>query len=304
MADMTVLLLALLLPAAADAGTQARRIEHGGLRRSYRLHVPPDLKKPAPLVVVLHGGGGRGRGMERMSGFSELADKEGFLVAYPDGEGRNWFDGRQGDFSKAHKERRDDAGFVAAMIEEIARDFEVDRARVYATGISNGGFFSHYLGATRSELFAAIAPVVGGLADPFHKEFAPKRPVAVLVAQGTEDPLVPYAGGGVSAFKRERGRLIPTGEALRLWVKADGCGEALQETELPDADPRDGCRVKRLTWTSCKKGTEVQLLRMEGAGHTWPSGPQYLPKMMIGGVCRDFGSAYIWEFFKAHPRVE
>ena len=88
--------VALALPAAADRATQAHTLEVGGVTRSYLLHVPPALPAgSAPLVLVFHGGGGTGTGVERLTRFSELADREGVLVAYPDGIGRNWYDGRE-----------------------------------------------------------------------------------------------------------------------------------------------------------------------------------------------------------------
>jgi len=97
------------LPAAADGATQAHTIEVGGLTRTYLMHVPPSLPAGgAPLVLVFHGGGGDGPGTERLTRFSELADREGLLVAYPEGIGRNWYDGREFTGSRAHRERIDD----------------------------------------------------------------------------------------------------------------------------------------------------------------------------------------------------
>ncbi|MBI5208639.1 MAG: prolyl oligopeptidase family serine peptidase [Elusimicrobia bacterium] len=295
-----ILAAALLCPAGARAArTVVRKVSAGGLERSYRLHVPDAAKIPAPLVVALHGGGGTARGMVGFSRLVPLSDREGFIVAYPESGSRNWYDGREGEFSGAHRDRRDDAAFIVAMIDAIHKEHPVDQDRVYATGVSNGAFLSNYIAATHAKRFAAIAPVVGGIADPFHKAFAPEEPVSVLVVQGTEDPLVPYGGGNVA---RGRGKVIATEEALRLWVKADGCEPEPRTDLLPDLDPGDGCRVERSVWSGCRGGTEVVLLKMAGAGHAWPGGSQYLPKRIIGRVCRDFDSSLIWEFFKSHPK--
>ena len=294
------LFVAFLVPSPARAARVAvKTIEVGGLKREYRLYVPDSTKSPAPLIVALHGGGATARGMVGFSRLLPLADRAGFIAAVPAAGSRNWSEGREGDFSGAHRERRDDAGFIVAMVDAIHREHPVDRDRVYATGISNGAFLSHYLAATRAGIFAAIAPVVGGMADPFHKSFAPVEPVSVLVIQGTEDPLVPYGGGAVA---RGRGKLIPTDETLRLWATADRCGGEPKAETLPDLDPQDRCRVHRFTWSGCRGGTELVLLKMEGAGHTWPGGSQYLPKRIIGRVCRDIDASVIWEFFKAHPK--
>jgi polyhydroxybutyrate depolymerase len=128
----------------------------------------------------------------------------------------------------------------------------------------------------------------------------PERPVAVLMMNGTEDPLMPYGGGGVAG---DRGRIIPTDDAVAFWLKADGIAGKPESLSLPDADPGDGCRVHLSVWSGGKEGTVVALYRIDGGGHTWPGGSQYLPKAIIGGTCRDFDATkVIWDFFKAHPR--
>lgn len=284
--------------------TREQTVEVGDRTRTYYLHVPPRLprKRALPLVLVFHGGGGRATGTETfLTHFSDLADRDGFLVAYPEGVGQHWNDGRDNPSSAAAKQDVDDLGFVVALIDAVARAHPLDRRRVYATGISNGGIFSHYLAANHADLIAAIAPVAGGLADPFSKRFHSKGPVSVLILQGTDDPLVPYTGGRLRAG--DRGRVIPTTEAVKLWVKHDGCDEKPAEETLPDRDPADGCTVKRFTYAHGRNGTEVVLYRIEGGGHTWPGGPQYLPPRLIGRVCRDIdGSAVIWDFFQKHPK--
>lgn len=285
----------------AERATGARTIRVGGLTRTYFLRVPRNAGPgPAPLVLVFHGGGGNGPGTERLTRFSALADREGFLVAYPEGIGRNWYDGREFAGSRAHREHIDDVGFVAALLDAIPRVHPVDPHRVYATGISNGAIFSHYLAARLSSRIAAIAPVVGGIADPPEPWFRPEQPVSVLVIQGTADPLVPYHGGPV-AFGR--GRIIDTDEAVRRWAAADGAAREPVEEALPAGNRRDHCGGARTTYAGGRDGSEVALVRLQGGGHTWPGGAQYLPAMLVGRVCRDFdATALIWDFFRAHPK--
>lgn len=237
--------------------------------------------------------------MERFCGLNAIADTAGFLVAYPDGVEKNWNDGRAVEASRAHREQIDDVGFVDAVLEDIARRHPVDPKRVYATGISNGAFMSHWLGAERSSRFAAIAPVVGGMAPTIAADFGPAEPVSVLVLQGTEDPLVPYAGG---AIKYGRGQTVSTDSTLKKWVRHDGCGEPMIE-DLPDRDPEDGTTIRRTTWSGGRDGAEVVLYRIEGGGHTWPGGSQYLPQGLIGRVSREIdANAVIWDFFLRHPK--
>ena len=293
---LALLSLCLCLPACAD---ERRVLESGGVKREYLLHVPKGLSVKAPLVLMFHGGGGFAKRMARFSGFNELADRGRFLVAYPQGLYRQWNDGREAGASRTHEAGTDDVGFVARVLDDVARRHDVDPARVYATGISNGGIFCHWLAAHMADRICAIAPVAGGVAPALARDFRPARPVSVLVIQATDDPLVPYGGGAVA---KERGSIVPTEEALRLWIGRGKCWATGYSEDLPDRDPKDGCTVRRTTWSRCDDLTEVVLLRETGAGHTWPSGPQYLPKRLVGRVCRDISSADIWEFFMLHPR--
>jgi polyhydroxybutyrate depolymerase len=295
-------LTGLAVSAAEPLRSTKHEIPAGGRTRTYRLYAPASLQKskPAPLVLVFHGGRGDSESVERLTGFDALSDREGFLVAYPDGFAKQWNDGREVTDFETYKERVDDVAFVAALIDAIAKEHPVDPKRVFATGISNGGIFSHYLAARLSSRIAAIAPVAGGIAEPFRASFKPERPVSVLMMNGNEDPLVPYDGGGVAGGKH--GRVVPTEVAARLWTEADGC--ARDETDvLPDTNPDDGCRVQRRRWRGGREGTEVVLYTFEGGGHTWPGGPQYLPRLVVGRVCLDVDATpAIWEFFKTHPR--
>src|SRR3970040_1470534 len=127
--------------------TVARTMRFGGLERTYLLHVPGGFPqgRPAGLVFVLHGGGGTGRNMERMTRFSELADREGFIAVYPDAVERNWNDGRDAPNIRAQQENVDDVGFIGALIALLTREFGIDPRRVHSTGISNGAFMSQRL---------------------------------------------------------------------------------------------------------------------------------------------------------------
>ena len=289
------------------SGPVRKAIEVGGQRREFLLHIPPNLdaRRPAPLVFAFHGAGGSDSGIERMTRFDVLADRDGVIVAFPQGIAREWNGGRNPRGIPAPSKDVDDLRFVEAIIEAVSREHRVDPKRIFATGISAGGIFSSYLGARMSGRFAAVAPVVGGLAAPVAADFKPDHPVSVLVIQGTADPIMPFDGGEVAenVGKGRRGTIVSTQQALTLWVRGDGCSETPSRGEVPDRDPRDGCRAAVSTWPRGKNGTEVTFFRVEGGGHTWPGGPQYLPERIIGKVCRDFdASATIWEFFKAHPK--
>ena len=302
MGGMTRFVFIFTLTAFFAHASEQLTLSIGGLARTCVLHIPPglDAQTPAPLVLVLHGGGGHGAGMENFTHFSGLADREHFIVAYPDGVDHNWNDGRDNPRASPAHNKIDELAFFDALIAEIGRRHPLDARRIYVTGISNGGFMSFTLAARRAGIFAAVAPVSSGIANPIAADFAPVAPVSLLILQGTADPIVPYAGGEVL---KDHGRFIPTDDAVKFWLKADACAPDPVRAELPDRDPTDGCHVTTFTWINSKNNITVCLYRIEGGGHAWPGGSQYLLARVIGRVCRDFDATEtIWAFFKAHPK--
>lgn len=287
-------------PSAAGT-TVARTITAGGRQRTYLLYLPPAAARRTPmaLLFVLHGGGGTGQRMSSFTGFSGLADRHGFAVVYPDAVDRNWNDGREAQQIRAQHEEIDDVAFFAAMIDALSKELPVDPDRIYATGISNGGFMSQLLAVRLSHRLAAIAAVAAGMA-PSVAEQPPKEPISVLVMNGTEDRLVPYRGGDVVG---NRGKTIATDKIVQKWKVHNQCAEGPVATVLPDKDPSDGTTVTQVTYTRCARGTEVVLYTIEGGGHTWPGGAQYLPARIVGRVSRDISATeVIWQFFARHPR--
>lgn len=291
---------------AQDPGagaTSHHSVEAGGLKRSFYVHVPAGLArdKPAPLVFIFHGSGDNGLGMESFSKFSKLADREGFIAAYPDAVSKNWNDGREASAIFSQFTKVDDVAFVSAAIRAINRGHRIDPARIFAAGFSNGGIFVHFLASRLSDQLAAIADLSGGIAEPLAPKFKPESPMSVLMIHGTRDPMVPYGGGDVDfgGF----GRIIDTRDALRLWQKRLGTGAPPETGKLADTDSKDQCRVSWTRWSGLKEGTELLAYTIEGGGHTWPGGPQFLPVEVIGNVCRDFDATeVIWDFFKKHPK--
>jgi polyhydroxybutyrate depolymerase len=222
----------------------ARTLVVDGLKRSFLLHVPAQHRGPLPLVIVLHGGGGTARGMKTLTRgkFDELADREGFVVAYPDGVGKHWNDGRPPGEDEATREHVDDVAFLKAMIEAIGREVTIDPKRVFATGISNGGMMSHRLACDLSAQIAAIAPVVGALSPLLSEHCRPSRPVPVLAVNGTADPLVPYGGGQVHFGSKQLGEALSAPATVERWAKLDSCHSPSADSDLPDVDPSDGVK--------------------------------------------------------------
>ncbi|MBK8648476.1 MAG: prolyl oligopeptidase family serine peptidase [Gemmatimonadetes bacterium] len=201
---------AILGRSSGQRGAQDRlTLQHGGRTRSYTLHVPERVRQenaPVPLVIMLHGGGGNADNAESMSGFSPKADREGFIVAYPDGTGGGrapmftWNAGHCCGYAMQNKV--DDVGFIGALIDQVQRDHRIDPDRIYVTGMSNGGMMSHRVGIGLADRVAAIAPVVGAV---FGDEASPRAPVSAIIINGMRDESVPYDGGKSGGLARVRG---------------------------------------------------------------------------------------------------
>lgn len=252
-------------------------------------------------MLAFHGGNSNGAQTEILTGFSLVADHKQFLVVYPEAIEKNWNDGRRQQQFPAQRFNINDVQFADDIITAVSKEHMVDAQRIYVTGISNGAMLTHLVAMHLSEKIAAGAAVAGGFAEPAVGQFAPKQPVSMLIIHGTADPQVPYKGGGVDEGKR--GRIIGAERVAKLWVDGNGCQTPAETGELPDLAPFDQCRVHWQNWPHGRNGTDVTLYTIEGGGHTWPGSLQFLPKFIIGPVCRDFhATAVIWDFFEKHPK--
>jgi polyhydroxybutyrate depolymerase len=259
------------------------------------------------LVLILHGGGGTGDGMERtltLGGFNNLSDKHQFIAVYPDGYEKHWNDGRKIISDPAHLENLNDVGFIVALIENLTNEYHVNTEKVFVTGISNGAMMSFRLAIEVPNLFAAIAPVAGALPldqIPLHNS---SIPVSVCVISGTHDNLVPWKGGMVGTKRNPRGEVISIPGTIQYWVGHNMCNCTPENSILPDIDPRDRTRVYLDKYSNGLNDTEVFLYKIENGGHTWPGGHQYFPRFLIGRTCRDIdANEVIWDFFASHARV-
>src|SRR4030095_3865189 len=269
-----------------------------GIERVYIVHVPSGLNTGIayPLILVLHGGGGNAKQMMKFSKFNKTADNESFIAVYPEGYRKNWSDGRIGDELPM---ARDDVKFISMMLDTIASKYSIDTGRIFATGISNGGFFSIYLAYKLSNRILAVAPVCAAIPENLKDKFTLTNPVSMMLINGTEDPLVKYEGGSVGFREGDRGKSISTDETINIWIKQIGCNNTPMEEKLPDINKEDDCKAVKYTYSGRVKGSEVVLIKIEGGGHTWPGGMQYLPKLFVGTVCKDFNANdVICEFFK------
>ncbi|MEC3917853.1 extracellular catalytic domain type 1 short-chain-length polyhydroxyalkanoate depolymerase [Nocardia sp. CDC160] len=293
-------------PLARAAADTTVTLEFGGLQRQYLIHYPANHPPGAlPAVLVFHGGGGSAQNTASAFGFDKLSDADGFLAIYPEGYEKSWNDGR-GDDTNASAANIDDVGFVAAVIDRLIANDSVDPARVYATGMSNGGMFTEDLGCRLSDKLAAIAPVAGPLPEADVSACAPTHSLPVLEIHGTSDPIVPYDGGVVRITSGHHGAgsspVLSVDATQQLWREKNAC-DAASTTQLPQRTD-DGTSVT-VQSSDCANGTTVQLYSIANGGHTWPGGPQYLPQALVGKVSHQFdASEVIWRFlsqFRKQP---
>lgn len=267
-----------------------------GVKRIYFVHTPKSgSSKPLPVVFVFHGGGGNAARMPAFTGFNTLADQNGFLVVYPNGLDHHWNDGREG------AQKTSDVEFIVALLDQLGRDYFIDPHRIYATGMSNGGFFSLRIAWQLSSRFAAVASVAATLPVALLEQDKTPQPISVMMINGTDDPLVPFRGGWMKIG--QSGNILSFADSIALWVKQDGCNPKPSMTSLPDRDPNDGTTVQCTVYSAGKNDTEVIGYTIQGGGHTWPGGKPYLPEKIIGKTCHDFNaSEVIWEFFSRHRK--
>ena len=284
-------------PAAIGPGGHTRTVMMGKQSRTYIVHVPKDYdpKKPAPVVLALHGAAMNGSMMVWFSGLNKTSDKAGFIVVYPSGTGTGPFlTWNAGGFKgKMAEGRADDVAFIGKLLDDLGTVVKVDEKRVYACGMSNGGMMCYRLAAELSDRIAAVAPVAGTIAID---ESKPKRPVPVIQFHGSKDNMVPFemAKGNPPAFMKLKG----VDDSIQTWVKLNDCDEK-PKTERLSKDG-DDMKVTRKTYGGGKDGAEVVLVVIEEGGHTWPG--QQPPVSFIGRSTKNISANdLMWEFFQKHP---
>ncbi|GAA2373174.1 hydrolase [Catellatospora methionotrophica] len=254
-----------LPPDQPGPGEHSLAIAHGGVKREYKLHAPPGYQPGSalPLVLVLHGQPGNSAGIEGQSGLNPIADKAGFLVAYPQGLGGKWDSGTAGDPASG------DVGFVAALIDHLVSTWHADPKRVHVAGFSAGAAFSYRLARELPGRFAAIAPVSGRMdtVPSWTGQLGTANPVSVVTFQGGKDMLSP-------AWSTTN----------QSWREAAGCAEPVV-TPVPGTQGRAERRV-----STCANGGEHVVYAIGPMAHEWPNTREHAVD----------ASTLIAEFFTRH----
>jgi polyhydroxybutyrate depolymerase len=314
-----LLLLAWALSVTASAagtalapGDHEFSIAHNALRRSYLVHVPPQATsgQPLPVVINFHGGGGNARVHKSYTRMDAASDRDGYLAVYPNGSGGigdrflTWNAGLCCGLAVASGV--DDVSFTLAVLEDLARRIPLDRARVYATGLSNGAMMAYRLAVESSRRIAAIAGVAGAMSL---QRFAPSSTMPVMHIHSVDDGRALYGGGLGPAFPFADTRAFhhSVDSTLGKWVTHNGCSaEPRVEATVNGApgSPDAGHTAIRYIHDSCRDGAEVVLWKLTGAGHVWPGGIRdYLPALLGAGTSVIDANAELWRFFSRFRRA-
>jgi len=300
-----VITLCVAVAAAASQGSPVARaplavdsLLVGDLVRTYSVYVPTQPADTPPLVIVFHPSNGDGSVARRATGygFDRMADSTGCIVAYPWGFGRHWNGCRRHGPYSANTLDIDDPAFVHALIDTLAQLHSVDRKRVFAVGISNGGHMAYRLGLEEPGLVAGVVAVVASLPAPSNLDCTPTGyPVSVMVLNGTADPINTYNGGSCSYGENGyRGDVLSSEATFEYWSDLADLRGRPTVTWFPDVAVDDSCRVEQRTLSS--GAVEVTLVTVHGGGHTLPSKWMQWPEH-LGTMNRDVeGVDLIWEF--------
>jgi polyhydroxybutyrate depolymerase len=293
-----VAMVRMLRPARKPEGPlQYGELAVEGRVRSYAYYVPAKLARRPSLIIALHGTLGTGPRFRRRTAYSfdRLADRHGFVVVYPDGYERHWNDCRLAARYSARAQNVDDVGFARALVQRFVHSHGVDAARVFAVGFSNGGQLGYRLALEAPDLVRGVAALSASL--PAQENLAcaeSKRPVSVLVMNGTDDPLNPFTGGPVSVFGfGKRGPVRSTLDTARYFVGLAG-GTGPRSEALTDRAVEPW--VERMSWRA-PDGVQVAVVAVHGGGHVVPQSLTRYPGF-LGPTADGFdGPTEVWRFF-------
>ena len=293
---------------ASATGATTQQLTIAGAARSYRRYLPVGISatKPLPVVINIHGLGSNVDQQAALSAFEPLADQKQFIVLTPQGLGA------VPDWDIAEHNGNVDLQFIGSMLDAVEASVCVDEARVYSTGLSDGGIMSSLLACTMGNRIAAIG-LVSGIERP--DGCNPGRAMPIMLFWGKQDAILPYCGGlGPALVALFSGKPVPSStpacppanfagfppveDAVALWTKANGC----------DAKPvvtQPGSDVEERTFAGCKDAAIVHFYVVSDGGHTWPGSTllEAASKTQSGaaifGVTTDQVDAtqLIWSFF-------
>ena len=271
---------------------EERVIEHEGLERSFLIYVPINIKENAPLVVAIHGYTSSAKTLMGYSGINQIADKEGFLVAYPQGTK----DSRDNNFFNVgyefHSDSKvNDVNFIREIVLNLTKDYKLNSKRVFATGMSNGGDMSYLLACTSSDLFTAVAPVAGVMMKDTLENCNPVKKIPIFEIHGTKDSISKFEGDMNNEDKWGAYYDLPS--TIEFWVNKHALNEK-ETIQLENKNTEDGTTITFERYWSDESQREVWFYIVNDGNHTWPG----MTGLFSRTANQDINSAEeIWKFF-------
>lgn len=292
--------------------------EHGkssitseNLERNFLFYIP---KKPNPngfpIVFVLHGGGGTGEGMIYLTRISEVAERDGFIVVYPNGLENRWNDGRGITRFLTDQRNTNDVQFFRDMTRHFKSNFRVDDQRIHVVGLSNGGFMAQRILCEASDLFASGFSIAATTSVYLSKECKLNEPISIGFIFGKKDDIIPYSGGTilVPTSQELNSPRLPAGESisflqsLEVWKKRLGCeNESIHN--IDSLKKRRDKDILKYTYQNCRRNSLLDGYLIESGGHFWPHGFYYTNESKYGYLTQDLDATkVVIDFFKRTPK--
>ena len=259
------------------------------VKRRYIVYVPKSYEaqkdKNFPVVFNFHGGGMTMAEQMLYTQMNKTADKHEFIVVYPQGIKQDWNVG----FDMSYTEGTDDIGFVNSLLTSLAKDYRIDSKKIYATGLSRGGFFSLRIASELSDKFTAVASVGATMPEPVLKHNnRTETKIGVMIVHGTADEIVKYEGkkdGYLSAL-----------DTYKYWKSQNGLSNSKEMSKTIDRNKTDGTKVSILE--SISGSSYVSLVTITEGGHTWAGADSFNIGLPIGKTSQDINlNELMWEFF-------
>ena len=271
---------------------EERVIVHEGLKRSFLIYVPENIKENAPLVVAIHGYTSTAKILMGYSGINQIADVEGFMVAYPQGTK----DSRDNNFFNVgyefHSDSKvNDVNFIREIVLNLTKEYKLNSKRVFATGMSNGGDMSYLLACTSSDLFTAVAPVAGVMMKDTLENCNPVKKIPIFEIHGTKDSISKFEGDMNNEDKWGAYYDLPS--TIEFWVNKHALNEK-ETIQLENKNTEDGTTITFERYWSDESQREVWFYIVNDGNHTWPG----MTGLFSRTANQDINSAEeIWKFF-------
>lgn len=264
---------------------QTKSIQFKGVNRKYIIYTPKNysVDRSYPIVFNFHGGGMTPAEQMLYSGMNRTADRHGFIVVYPKGINEDWNVG----YGMSYKDGTDDIGFVDSLLSHIEKEHKIIKNKVFAIGLSRGGFFCHRIASELPHRFSAIASIGANLPDSVAYYHKPKNSISVLMVNGKIDQIVNYDG--------KKGGYFSALDTYNFW-KAN---LFTIENIKPHYTDRKTEYGKSITILETKNIDRIlALISIQDGGHTWPGADDFNIGLPIGPTSKELDiNEYMWNFF-------